>query len=165
MFVSERALTNGLARKIKKKNFKIRRRSQRANMGFNLNLNFGTVAILILTLVAMFDFVICESENDVLTLQDDLDQLDVKDEATNRRRPANDQEKDILLLDALGRRKGSYTHNSYSSSQEDDSIMDLLGKSKYLPNCRFLKYSLLLHIGYETIRLFSAVKSLKRWYI
>lgn len=131
MFVSERALTNGLAGKIKKKNFKIRRRSQSANMGFNTNLNFGMVAILFLTLVAMFDFVICESENDVLTLQDDLDQLDVKEEAADRRRPANDQEKDILLLDALGRRKGSYTHNSYSSSQEDDSIMDLLGKSKY----------------------------------
>lgn len=131
MFVSERALTNGLAGKIKKKNFKIRRRSQSANMGLNLNLNFGTVAILFLTLVAMFDCVICESENDVLTLQDDLDQLDVKEEAADRRRPVNDQEKDILLLEALGRRKGSYNHNSYSSSQEDDSIMDLLGKSKY----------------------------------
>lgn len=129
MLISECAFTNGLAGKIKKKNFKIRRRSQSVNMGLNLNLNFGTVAIL-LTLVAMFDFVICESENDVLTLQDDL-QLDVNDEATDRRRPANEQEKDILLLDALGRRKGSYSHNTYSSPQEDDSIMDLLGKSKY----------------------------------
>lgn len=138
MFVPERALTNGLAGKMKKKNFKIRRRSQSANMGFNLNLNYGTVAILFLTLVAMFDFVICESENDVLTLQDDLDQLVVKEEAADRRRPANDQEKDILLLDALGRRKGSYAHNSYSSSQEDDSIMDLLGKSKYQCALKFL---------------------------
>lgn len=130
MLVSERALTNGLAGKIKKKNFKTRRRSRSANMGLNLNLNFGTVAILFLTIVVMSDFAICESENDVLTLQDDL-QLDVQDEATDRRRPANDQEKDILLLEALGRRKGSYSHNSYSSQQEDDSIMDLLGKSKY----------------------------------
>lgn len=74
--------------------------------------------------------VLCsETENDVLTLQDGLD---IKEDiASDRRRPANEQEKDILLLDALGRRKGSYHHNSYGSSQEDDSIMDLLGKSKF----------------------------------
>ncbi|XP_045529458.1 serine proteinase stubble-like isoform X1 [Pieris brassicae] len=48
-------------------------------------------------------------------------------EMSDRRRPANGQEKDILLLDALGRRKGSY-NNGYSSSQEEESIMDLLGK-------------------------------------
>ncbi|KAJ0170215.1 hypothetical protein K1T71_014143 [Dendrolimus kikuchii] len=52
--------------------------------------------------------------------------LEDLDEISDRRRPANGQEKDILLLDALARRKGSY-HGSYSS-QEDDSIMDLLGK-------------------------------------
>ncbi|XP_060808773.1 coagulation factor IX [Amyelois transitella] len=70
--------------------------------------------------------VLCsDSENDVLTLQDELEIKDV--EPSDRRRPVNEQEKDILLLDALGRRKGAY-HSSYSSSQEDDSIMDLLGK-------------------------------------
>ncbi|XP_053621538.1 phenoloxidase-activating factor 2-like isoform X2 [Plodia interpunctella] len=67
-----------------------------------------------------------DTENDVLTLQDDLEIKDVEI-PSDRRRPANEQEKDILLLDALGRRKGSY-HSSYGSSQEDDSIMDLLGK-------------------------------------
>lgn len=70
-------------------------------------------------------------ENDVLTLQDNLESEE--DIVTDRRRPVNGQEKDILLLDALGRRKGSYhsSHSSHSSSQEDESIMDLLGKSKY----------------------------------
>lgn len=102
--------------KNKKKNFKIRRK-----------FNMGGTLSLFLTLSVLFSYVICEIENDVLTLQDDLE---LKEEALDRRRPANEQEKDILLLDALGRRKGSY-HNSYSSSQEDDSIMDLLGKSKF----------------------------------
>ncbi|KAI5643682.1 trypsin domain-containing protein [Phthorimaea operculella] len=86
--------------------------------------NIGTV--LFFFIVVAFSFVNCESENDVLTLQADLDLKD--DEVSDRRRPVNEQEKDILLLDALGRRKGSYHHTAYSSSQEDDSIMDLLGK-------------------------------------
>lgn len=81
-------------------------------------------------LVLFFKSAVCsEAENDVFTLQADLDLSD-EEEASDRRRPANEQEKDILLLDALGRRKGSY--HSSSSSQEDDSIMDLLGKSKFL---------------------------------
>ncbi|KAI8441489.1 hypothetical protein MSG28_015078 [Choristoneura fumiferana] len=66
-------------------------------------------------------------ENDVLTLEDNLDLKIKDDEMLERRRPVNDQEKDILMLGALGRRKGSY-QGSYGSSQEDDSIMDLLGK-------------------------------------
>lgn len=110
--------SDGLAGKIKKKNFKTRRRL--SAMGFK----FGTVLFFV-TLALTFNYIVCEIENDVLTLQDDLE------EASDRRRPSNDQEKDILRLDALGRRKGSYHHNSYSSSQEDDSIMDLLGKSEY----------------------------------
>ncbi|XP_045508248.1 serine proteinase stubble isoform X2 [Colias croceus] len=60
-----------------------------------------------------------DSDNDVFTMDDSL-------EASDRRRPNNGPEKDILMLDALGRRKGSY--GGYSSSQEDESIMDLLGK-------------------------------------
>ncbi|XP_047513920.1 serine proteinase stubble isoform X4 [Pieris napi] len=61
-----------------------------------------------------------DTDNDVFSMDDSL-------EMSDRRRPANGQEKDILLLDALGRRKGSY-NNGYSSSQEEESIMDLLGK-------------------------------------
>ncbi|XP_063370880.1 serine protease 43 isoform X1 [Cydia amplana] len=103
--------TNGY--EIKNKNFKIRRRN-------------GAMGIKVFLLFAILGVVCAEIENDVLTLQDDLD---LKDEEikSERRRPANEQEKDILLLDALGRRKGSY-HSSYGASQEDDSIMDLLGK-------------------------------------
>lgn len=82
--------------------------------------------LFVLSFCFVFKIVSCES-NDVLTLQDDLDLTD--EVASDRRRPSNGQEKDILLLDALGRRKGSY-QNNYASSQEDDSIMDLLGKSK-----------------------------------
>lgn len=106
--------TNEVAGKIKKKNFKIRRRCD--------------IKTFLLAFCFVFKFVFCES-NDVLTLQDDLDLKD-DEVASDRRRPANGQEKDILLLDALGRRKGSY-QSSYSSSQEDESIMDLLGKSEY----------------------------------
>ncbi|XP_052754181.1 serine proteinase stubble-like isoform X2 [Galleria mellonella] len=94
------------------------------------NFKFGSARGIVAFRTLMFFSVIARvwcsgTENDVLTLQDDLD---LKEELpSDRRRPANEQEKDILLLDALGRRKG-YHHNSYSSSQEDDSIMDLLGK-------------------------------------
>lgn len=91
-------------------NFKIRRRF-----------------VLIFSLIAL-DVMCSEIENDVLTLQDDFEM-----EASDRRRPTNGQEKEILLLDALGRRKGPY-QSQYTSSQEDDSIMDLLGKSKYSLN-------------------------------
>ncbi|KAL4712210.1 hypothetical protein ACJJTC_011071 [Scirpophaga incertulas] len=99
------------------KNFKIRRRPRPGNM--------ANGKIVFCFLAAILTFGACsESDNDVLTLQDDLD---VKEEPSDRRRPSSEQEKDILLLGALGRRKGSY-HSSYSSSQEDDSIMDLLGK-------------------------------------
>lgn len=109
------------------KNFKVRRRLCHTKMLF-INL-----LLLILT-----NCVLCSDiENDVLTLQDDLGDIgDIDDkggeviEPSDRRRPSNDQEKDILLLEALGRRKGQ--HSSYSSSQEDDSIMDLLGKSKLI---------------------------------
>ncbi|XP_061381251.1 CLIP domain-containing serine protease B15-like isoform X2 [Danaus plexippus] len=85
-------------------NFKIRRRF-----------------VFIFSLIAL-DVMCSEIENDVLTLQDDFEM-----EASDRRRPTNGQEKEILLLDALGRRKGPY-QSQYTSSQEDDSIMDLLGK-------------------------------------
>ncbi|XP_028028730.1 serine proteinase stubble-like isoform X2 [Bombyx mandarina] len=92
------------------KNFKIRRR--RANM-----------ASYVLSLVFFVCFYnVSADDNDVLTLND-FDSDVVED----RRRPVNEQEKDILLLDALARRKGSY-HGHYGNSQEDDSIMDLLGK-------------------------------------
>ncbi|XP_041981633.1 phenoloxidase-activating enzyme 1 isoform X1 [Aricia agestis] len=82
----------------------------------------------LLFIFALFSVFSCsEIENDVFTLQDELD---LSEEPTDRRRPSNGQEKDILLLDALGRRKGSssYSSSAYSSSQEDNSIMDLLGK-------------------------------------
>ncbi|CAB3262008.1 unnamed protein product [Arctia plantaginis] len=78
-----------------------------------------------LTVLSCLTVVIC-NENDVLTLQDGLDTKE-NDLPSDRRRPSNGQEKDILLLGALGRRKGSY-HSYSSSAQEDDSIMDLLGK-------------------------------------
>ncbi|XP_026483798.1 serine proteinase stubble-like isoform X4 [Vanessa tameamea] len=92
-----------------KQNFKIRRR------------------FVFVFLFLALDICTCSDiGNDVLTLQDNLD---LSDEVSDRRRPINGQEKDILLLDALGRRKGSYQSSySSSSSQEDDSIMDLLGK-------------------------------------
>lgn len=114
MCVNEKRL-NGAAGKIKN-NFKIRRRSE---MFFQVTILFCFV-----------NFGLCSESNDVLTLQDGSEVSD-DDIASDRRRPSNTQEKDILLLDALGRRKGTY-HSSYSTSQEDDSIMDLLGKSKYL---------------------------------
>ncbi|XP_072937479.1 anionic trypsin isoform X3 [Epargyreus clarus] len=106
-----------------KKNFKIRRR-------------FGSMGKLSWTfcflIFASQGVLSSDNENDVLTLQADLD---LKEEPSDRRRPSNGQEKDILMLDALGRRKGSY-HSGYSSSQEDESIMDLLGKM--IPqSCRF----------------------------
>lgn len=105
---------NGAAGKI---NFKIRRRSDMIFRCFQVTVIF-----------CCLNFGFCSENNDVLTLQDSLDISD--DEASDRRRPSNTQEKDILLLDALGRRKGPY-HSSYGSSQEDDSIMHLLGKSEY----------------------------------
>ncbi|GBP82818.1 hypothetical protein EVAR_61255_1 [Eumeta japonica] len=67
----------------------------------------------------------CEIENDVLTLQDDLE--GGLEEAVDRRRPSSEQEKDILLLEALGRRKGH--HSPYGASDESDTIMDLLGET------------------------------------
>lgn len=94
-------------------NFKIRRR----------------IIFQVTVFICFFNIGLCSENNDVLTLQDGLEVSD-DDSPSDRRRPSNTQEKDILLLDALGRRKGSY-QSSYSSSQEDDSIMDLLGKSKY----------------------------------
>lgn len=106
---------NGAEGKIKN-NFKIRRRSD--NMFFQLSV-----------LLCFVNFGLCSDSNDVLTLQDGLEISD-DDIASDRRRPSNTQEKDILILDALGRRKGQY-HSSYGASHEDDSIMDLLGKSKY----------------------------------
>ncbi|CAG9794308.1 unnamed protein product [Diatraea saccharalis] len=101
------------------KNFKIRRRALRSG-----NMAPGKLTVFCF-LAGILSAVCSETDNDVLTLQDNLDLKD--DVASDRRRPSNEQEKDILLLDALGRRKGTY-HSSYSSSQEDDSIMDLLGK-------------------------------------
>ncbi|CAG9134688.1 unnamed protein product [Plutella xylostella] len=112
---------NGLAGEIKNKNFKIRRKCERASMLWK------TGPLLFLIVFSLKSVLCSEIENDVLTLQDDLDLKD-DEEASDRRRPANDQEKDILLLEALGRRKGSRPSSAYSSSQEDDSIMDLLGK-------------------------------------
>lgn len=95
--------------------------------------------ICILFFLIFTELCLCSDiENDVLTLQDNLES---EEDISDRRRPVNGQEKDILLLDALGRRKGSYhgSHSSYSSSQEDESIMDLLGKSKYLLYDYFIK--------------------------
>lgn len=90
-----------------KQNFKIRRR------------------LLIFVLFITNDIVLCsENDNDVLTLQDNLD---ISEEISDRRRPVSGQEKEILLLDAFGRKKG----HQHSSASQDDSIMDLLGKSKY----------------------------------
>lgn len=110
--------TNGLENK---QNFKIRRKIQCASM-FRLFVFFIVLGV-----------VSGQIENDVLTLEDNLDLKVKDDEMLERRRPVNDQEKDILMLGALGRRKGSY--QGYGSSQEDDSIMDLLGKSEYLNIC------------------------------
>ncbi|VVC97435.1 unnamed protein product [Leptidea sinapis] len=102
-------------RNVNVRNFKIRRR------------------MLCLVFFMVVNVALCsDSENDVFTLDDNLT-IDI--EASDRRRPANGQEKDILLLDALGRRKATH-HTGYSSSQEDDSIMDLLGKM--IPqSCRY----------------------------
>ncbi|PZC80494.1 serine proteinase stubble [Helicoverpa armigera] len=111
---------DGSAGKVQKKNFKTRRRTR----GVHKNMFFRTF-LFTFAILSCFNSILC-NENDVLTLQDSLDVKDV-DLPTDRRRPVNEQEKDILLLGALGRRKGSY-HNGYGSSQEDDSIMDLLGK-------------------------------------
>lgn len=118
---SQYVLPNAAAEKFQKKNFKIRRRN------CNTNFEFGTLLFLFVS-VTFFNIAHSEDDNDVLTLED----INLKDEemASDRRRPVNEQEKDILLLDALGRRKGSH-HNAYGASQEEDSIMDLLGKSKY----------------------------------
>lgn len=114
---------DGSAGKIKNKNFKTRRRTRESDY-----TKFYKMTLLyFLTVLSCLTVVIC-NENDVLTLQDGLDTKE-NDLPSDRRRPSNGQEKDILLLGALGRRKGS--HHSYSSSpQEDDSIMDLLGKSE-----------------------------------
>nr|XP_049700494.1 serine protease filzig isoform X2 [Helicoverpa armigera] len=111
---------DGSAGKVQKKNFKTRRRTR----GVHKNMFYRTF-LFTFAILSCFNSILC-NENDVLTLQDSLDVKDV-DLPTDRRRPVNEQEKDILLLGALGRRKGSY-HNGYGSSQEDDSIMDLLGK-------------------------------------
>ncbi|XP_050669228.1 serine proteinase stubble-like isoform X2 [Leptidea sinapis] len=102
-------------RNVNVRNFKIRRR------------------MLCLVFFMVVNVALCsDSENDVFTLDDNLT-IDI--EASDRRRPANGQEKDILLLDALGRRKATH-YTGYSSSQEDDSIMDLLGKM--IPqSCRY----------------------------
>lgn len=107
-----------------KVNFKMRRRTRsRSDSSFV----FGT-CLLFISFSLLFNFACANNDRDVLTLQDNLE-ID-NDSASDRRRPTNGQEKDILLLDALARRKGSYQHNGYGSSQEDDSIMDLLGKSE-----------------------------------
>ncbi|XP_022817272.1 serine proteinase stubble isoform X4 [Spodoptera litura] len=107
--------------KINKKNFKTRRRMR----GNFYNTMFLRTSLFIFVFLNCFFNVMCV-DDDVLTLQGGIDEKDV-DLPSDRRRPVNEQEKDILMLGALGRRKGSY-HNGYGSSQEDDSIMDLLGK-------------------------------------
>lgn len=109
---------------INKKNFKTRRRFR----GIFDNTMFLRTSLFIFAFLSCFFNVMCV-DDDVLTLQGGIDEKDV-DLPSDRRRPVNEQEKDILMLGALGRRKGSY-HNGYGSSQEDDSIMDLLGKSEY----------------------------------
>ncbi|XP_050558322.1 plasminogen isoform X2 [Spodoptera frugiperda] len=106
---------------INKKNFKTRRRFR----GIFDNTMFLRTSLFIFAFLSCFFNVMCV-DDDVLTLQGGIDEKDV-DLPSDRRRPVNEQEKDILMLGALGRRKGSY-HNGYGSSQEDDSIMDLLGK-------------------------------------
>ncbi|KOB79465.1 Serine protease [Operophtera brumata] len=83
---------NGTAGKFKN-NFKIRRR---CHMFFQASI-----------LLCFVSFGLCSDSNDVLTLQDGLEMSD-DDVASDRRRPSNTQEKDILILDALGRRKGPY---------------------------------------------------------
>lgn len=89
-----------------KQNFKIRRR------------------LLIFIIFITTDAILCsENDNDVLTLQDNLA---ISEEVSDRRRPVSGQEKEILLLDAFGRKKG----HQHSSTPQEDSIMDLLGKSK-----------------------------------
>ncbi|CAH0599804.1 unnamed protein product [Chrysodeixis includens] len=118
--VNENVLAES-AGKIKKLNFKTRRRTRENKIATPC---FRTI-FLFLTFINCFNYVLC-NENDVLTLQGSLDEKNL-DLPSDRRRPANEQEKDILLLGALGRRKGAY-HNNYATSQEDDSIMDLLGK-------------------------------------
>ncbi|XP_052743140.1 serine proteinase stubble-like isoform X2 [Bicyclus anynana] len=98
------------------KNFKIRRR------------------LCVVIFLFALNFCVCSDiENDVLTLQDNLDLSD--DSASDRRRPVNGQEKDILLLEALATRKVPY-QTGYSTTQDDQSIMDLLGKM--IPqSCRY----------------------------
>lgn len=126
---------DGSAGKIKKKNFKTRRRTNHSADAMFFKITF----LCIITFFNCLNVVVC-NENDVLTLQDGLEtKLEENDLPSDRRRPSNDQEKDILLLGALGRRKGAY-HNSYGTSQEDDSIMDLLGKSEYFRNSFYYKY-------------------------
>lgn len=129
----KRTVCDGLAPKFKSKNFKIRRRSFPlkpfcASMIYKLNV---CLLVYILCILGLLGQVSCDdTENDVLTLQDDLVERDViSDDASDRRRPSNDQEKDIMFLDALGRRKGY--HNNYNSAEDDDSIMDFLVKSKF----------------------------------
>ena len=121
--VNEKGL-HGAAGKIKKKkNFKTRRRTNHSVF----DTMFLRTFLFTFAVFSCFHSILC-NENDVLTLQVDDKDIDLP---SDRRRPANEQEKDILMLGALGRRKGSGYHNGYGSSQEDDSIMDLLGKSEY----------------------------------
>lgn len=114
---------HGAVGKIKKKNFKTRRRTRESDFA----AMFLRTILFSFAFLSCFHSILC-NENDVLTLQVDDKDIDLP---SDRRRPANEQEKDILMLGALGRRKGSGYHNAYGSSQEDDSIMDLLGKSEY----------------------------------
>lgn len=110
---------DGSAGKNKQKNFKTRRRSWRCDN----NMLFKITFIFFVTLLNCLNHIVCD-DSDILTLQDNLDTKE-NDLPSDRRRPSNGQEKDILMLGALGRRKG---HNNAYGSQEDDSIMNLLGK-------------------------------------
>lgn len=110
-----------VSNKMAGKNFKIRRR-----------LSCAVVLLFALNVCAGSEN---ENDNDVLTLQDHLDLSD--DPASDRRRPVNGQEKDILLLEALATRKVPHQSPYTTSSQEDESIMALLGKSKYFKSTIF----------------------------
>lgn len=83
-----------------------------------------SISLLFLNFCAAFSLA---GGSDVINLDLDLLQNGDRIFPSERERPSSQQEKDLMILDALARRKGGY-----QNQEAEDSIVHLLGRSKKL---------------------------------
>lgn len=81
-----------------------------------------SICFLFLNFCASFSLVV---GSDVINLDLDLLQNGDRIFPSDRERPSSQQEKDLMILDALARRKGGY-----QNQETEESIVQLLGRSK-----------------------------------